>query len=69
MTSKYEDLRGAIKELGMTHNELASLLGISWSGLQDRIRRDRLDLHLTIRGLYCIKGNSKTDKWKERVNL
>lgn len=64
---KYTDLRKAIKELGMTHNELASLLGISWSGLQDRIRKDRLDLHLTVMGLHCIKGRHKTDKWKAKL--
>lgn len=66
---KYDNLRQAIKELGLTHNELASILGISWSGLQDRIRKDRIDLHLTILGLNCIKGRHKSDKWKKKLNL
>lgn len=66
---KYDNLRTAIADIGLTHNELASILGISWSGLQHRIKADRLDLHLCLRGIECIKGNAKTDKWKLKLGV
>lgn len=66
---KYDNLRETIAKLGLTHNELASIMGISWSGLQHRIKADRLDLHLCIRGLECIKGKTSANNLRGKLGL
>ena len=59
---RYLSLRDEIRNMGLTQNEFASIIGLSWSGLQHRLRAGKDEFHLLVRGVKCYmqeKDNGK----------
>jgi len=64
---RYQSIKERLKELEITQQEFAEMLGISFSGLQHRFRKDADDLHLSLRGVECVKGNAK--RWRKKFGI